>query len=74
MALEWIQENIADFGGNPEDVTIMGESAGAASVAMHLISPKSCKLFHKAILQSGGLAPRWGYISPEVARERAGEY
>ncbi len=43
VALEWIQDNIEAFGGNPDDVTLMGESAGAGSVALHLASPKSCK-------------------------------
>ncbi len=43
MALEWVRDNIDAFGGNPDDVTIMGESAGANSVALHLSSEKSCK-------------------------------
>ena len=71
-ALEWVQANIALFGGDPDDVTLMGESAGASSAALHMVSPLSCKLFHKAILQSAGLTPRWGYVTPEVAKERSG--
>lgn len=53
-ALEWVKENIAEFGGNPDNVTIMGESAGCWSVLTHLTSPLSEGLFHKAICQSQG--------------------
>jgi para-nitrobenzyl esterase len=52
-ALEWVQESIAAFGGNPDDVTIFGESAGANSVGVLLGLPAARGLFHKAIAQSG---------------------
>lgn len=52
-ALEWIQDNIKSFGGDPQQVTIFGESAGGHSVGLHMISPKSYRLFKRAILQSG---------------------
>ncbi len=51
-ALNWIKENIASFGGDPSNITIMGESAGALSVTYLLMSPKAESLFHKAIVQS----------------------
>ncbi|XP_038168436.1 acylcarnitine hydrolase-like [Arvicola amphibius] len=52
-ALRWVQQNIAHFGGNPDLVTIFGESAGGASVSSHVVSPMSKGLFHRAIMQSG---------------------
>ncbi len=52
-ALEWVQENISVFGGDPEKVTIGGESAGAFSVCNLLASPVTDGLFHQAIAQSG---------------------
>jgi para-nitrobenzyl esterase len=52
-ALRWVHEHIAAFGGDPGNVTIFGESAGAASVGTLLAMPAARGLFHKAILQSG---------------------
>lgn len=53
-ALRWIQANIADFGGDPDNVTLFGESAGAGDIAYLLLSPLTEDLFHRAISQSGG--------------------
>jgi carboxylesterase type B len=52
-ALEWVQENVAAFGGDPGKVTIFGESAGAMSAATLLTMPRAKGLFHRAIVQSG---------------------
>ncbi|KAG3257099.1 cocaine esterase-like, transcript variant X2 [Ictidomys tridecemlineatus] len=52
-ALRWVQQNIAHFGGNPDQVTIFGESAGGTSVSSHVVSPMSQGLFHGAIMESG---------------------
>jgi para-nitrobenzyl esterase len=51
--LRWVAENIASFGGDPDNVTIFGESAGAMSVGTLLALPEAKGMFHKAILQSG---------------------
>jgi para-nitrobenzyl esterase len=53
-ALEWVRENVAAFGGDPGNVTIVGESAGGRNVVSLLLSPKAKGLFQRAIVQSGG--------------------
>ena len=53
-AIKWVKNNIAAFGGDPENITIMGQSAGAMSVQQHCLSPLSDGLFNKAIMSSGG--------------------
>jgi para-nitrobenzyl esterase len=54
-ALEWIQRNIAAFGGDPKNVTIAGQSSGAMSVSILMASPRARGLFQRAIGESGGL-------------------
>lgn len=70
--MEWVQRNIAAFGGDPDNVTIFGQSAGGGSVTMHLTSPTTEGLFHKAIIQSGGglLPPSLLNASLSAAEEK----
>ncbi|MBT4518820.1 MAG: carboxylesterase family protein [Halieaceae bacterium] len=56
IALEWVQNNIANFGGNPDNVTIFGESAGGRDVYALMASPIAGGLFHRVIAQSGSLS------------------
>ncbi len=59
LALVWIRNHIAAFGGDPQRITIAGSSAGALSVGLHLVSPGSAGLFDGAIMQSGPPSYRW---------------
>jgi para-nitrobenzyl esterase len=58
MALKWVQTNITHFGGDPQNVTIFGESAGAYNVCMHVASAPTPPLFERAISESGGCTTR----------------
>ncbi|KAM3616278.1 uncharacterized protein V6R79_015333 [Siganus canaliculatus] len=71
LALKWVADNIAAFGGDASKVTIFGESAGGASVGFHLLSPGSYSLFQRAVMQSGSPNAAWATISQTEAWQRA---
>ncbi|WP_040538698.1 carboxylesterase/lipase family protein [Mycolicibacterium tusciae] len=69
-ALRWVQDNIAGFGGDPDKVTIAGESAGGMSVCDHLVAPGSEGLFSAAIIQSGPCEAQYDLPAAEQTSER----
>jgi para-nitrobenzyl esterase len=70
-SLNWIKRNISAFGGDPENVTIAGQSAGAMSVTVLLASPKAANLFQRAIAESGGIFSSRNY-TPLSDAEKSG--
>jgi para-nitrobenzyl esterase len=71
LALQWIQKNIHHYGGDKNNITVFGESAGAMSIACLLAMPKAKGLFHKAIMQSGA---GHTFNTVEQANEVAAEF
>ncbi|KAK1785168.1 hypothetical protein P4O66_018582, partial [Electrophorus voltai] len=71
LALSWVTENIAAFGGDPSSVTLFGESAGAGSVGHHVLSSGSHGLFSRAVLQSGTPNAAWAAVEAAEAWNRS---
>lgn len=73
-ALKWVKRNIAQFGGDPDNVTIMGQSAGGGSIRCLCIAPESKGLMHRAIIMSaGGLGGRLAEGTPQSAADEQGK-
>ena len=68
LAMQWVRDNIAAFGGDPNNVTIAGTSAGGDSTGLHLVLPGSGGLFHRAIIQSGTPSVRWPELTESLAQ------
>jgi carboxylesterase type B len=73
-ALRWIKTHVASFGGDPDNVTLFGNSAGAASVCFHMLSPGSRGLFRRAIVQSGQMFGYRSAITSSEARQRLEQF
>ncbi|XP_049807722.1 juvenile hormone esterase-like [Schistocerca nitens] len=69
LALRWVRRNIARFGGDPQRVTLAGQSSGGGSVSLHLVAPHSAGLFSRAIIQSGNFISR--QVIADEARQHA---
>ncbi|CAI4221132.1 unnamed protein product [Auanema sp. JU1783] len=69
IALKWIHLHIDSFGGDPNRVTLFGESAGSASVTAHLAAPDSYTFFQKIIASSGSIINTWASRTPEAMKE-----
>lgn len=74
MAIEWVYRNIRNFGGDPQRITLFGESAGAVSVGLHLLAPKSRPFFTNAILESSGPSAKWAALTPQIAKYRSEKF
>ncbi|XP_065419299.1 acetylcholinesterase-like [Chrysemys picta bellii] len=70
LALRWVRDNAAAFGGDPARLMLFGQSAGAVAVGLHLLSPGSRPLFTRVTMQSGAPTVPWAWISPMKAKER----
>ncbi|CAH1782135.1 unnamed protein product, partial [Owenia fusiformis] len=66
LAIRWVKDNIALFGGDPERITIFGQSAGASSVTQHATSPTNIGLFQRAIAQSGTISSEFAIRDTDV--------
>ncbi|CAL7935528.1 unnamed protein product [Xylocopa violacea] len=71
LALQWVNENIAAFGGDPNQVTLFGQSAGSASIGFHMLSDKTKGLFVRSIQMSGSPLCPWAFHTPDEARQIA---
>uniref|UniRef100_A0AAF5I4B6 Carboxylic ester hydrolase n=2 Tax=Strongyloides stercoralis TaxID=6248 RepID=A0AAF5I4B6_STRER len=71
LAFKWIKDNVVHFGGNPNQIALFGESAGASSIMAHLIAPGSKGIFKNGILQSGSLDNKWSMDTPQRGLDKS---
>ena len=71
LALQWVRDNIAEFGGDPDNVTLFGQSGGANKISTLMAMPRAKGLFHKAIIQSGNFVRG---ASPDAAAEMSNAF
>lgn len=71
MAMKWVKKNAEKFGGDPESITLFGESAGGGSVSFHLLSPFSRDYITRGIIQSGTLNTPWSIMDARTAKKIA---
>jgi carboxylesterase type B len=74
LALRWIKDNIESFGGDPDSITIFGESSGASSAGLHMMSELSQDLFQRAIFQSGSPDSHWSFMTEAQAKQRSAAF
>ena len=70
--MKWVKKNIAAFGGNPNAITLFGESAGSVCVSAHTLSPESWEYFDRVILESGNMLMYWSMST--VVREEINDF
>ena len=76
LAVQWIKVNVQRFGGNPDNITLMGESAGATSVWHQYLHPatETDGLFHKIIAQGGSPLAHWATVDPDLSKIEMDKY
>jgi len=70
MAIKWVSDNIEEFGGDPQKITIFGQSVGAVAVQYHMTHPETKKLLFAGISMSGSMLSAWAFAPPGAVKEK----